>query len=98
MGCNPSNKRRERNDGVEMTGNDPKLIFGTLEEPTCQLSIDRANSRLVSTCSIQDSAAASRRRSTAGGKYSALEQKYNELQSEVSELRGLVDMLKAAKR
>ena len=78
-----------------MTGDDPKLIFGTLENPTCQLSIDRPNSRLVSTCSIQDS----RRLEEAfdcEGKYAALEQKYEALQSEVSELRGnLVDMLKA---
>ena len=81
---------------IEMTGDDPKLIFGTLENPTCQLSIDRPNSRLVSTCSIQDS----RRLEEAfdcEGKYAALEQKYKTLQSEVSELRASVDMLKATK-
>merc|ERR1711959_876496 len=74
---------------IEMTGDDPKLIFGTLENPPCQLSIDRPNSRLVSTCSIQDS----RRLEEAGdckGKYSALEKQYKAVQSEVSELRGLL--------
>ena len=79
-----------------MTDDDPKLIFGTLETPTCQLSIDRLNSRLVSTCSIQDSRRRLEEAFDCEGKYAALEQKYKSLQSEVSELRGnLVDMLKA---
>ena len=75
-----------------MTGNDPKLIFGTLENPACQLSIDRPNSRLVSTCSIQDSR---RLEETfdCEAKYAALEQKYEALQSEVSELRRSIDAL-----
>jgi len=78
-----------------MTGDDPKLIFGTLEDPTCQLSVDRLNSRLVSTCSIQDSR---RLEETfdCEGKYAALEQKYEAVQTEVSELRHLVDMVKAS--
>jgi len=79
-----------------MTGDDPKLIFGTIEKPICQLSIDRPNSRLVSTCSIQDS----RRLEEAfdcEGKYAALEQKHKALQIEVSELRSLAEELKAAK-
>ena len=83
---------------IEMTGDDPKLIFGTLEDPTCQLSIDRLNSRLVSTCSIQDSR---RLEETfdCEAKYAALEQKYEALQSEVSELRQSIDALvKMAKR
>ena len=77
---------------IEMTGDDPKLIFGTLEDPTCQLSIDRPNSRLVSTCSIQDSR---RLEETfdCEAKYAALEQKYEVLQSKVSELRRSIDAL-----
>lgn len=77
---------------IEMTGDDPKLIFGTLEDPTCQLSIDRPNSRLISTCSIQDSR---RLEETfdCEAKYAALEQKYEALQSEVSELRQSIDAL-----
>ena len=77
---------------IEMSGNDPKLIFGTLENPTCQLSIDRPNSRLVSTCSIHESR---RLEETVEreGKYLALEKKYVALQSEVSELRRSVDTL-----
>ena len=75
-----------------MTGDDPKLIFGTLDNPACQLSVDRPNSRLVSTCSIQDSR---RLEETfdCEGKHAALEQKFKTLQSEVSELRGLVEKL-----
>ena len=82
---------------IEMTGDDPKLIFGTLEDPTCQLSVDRLNSRLVSTCSIQDSR---RLEETfdCEAKYAALEQKYEALQSEVSELRQSIDALKMTKR
>ena len=83
-----------------MTGNDPKLIFGTLQEPTCQLSIDRAIRKFPPRKHMLDPGQRRRLEEAfdCGGKYSALEQKYNELQSEVSELRGLVDMLKAAKK
>ena len=78
-----------------MTGDNPKLIFGTLEKPTCQLSVDRPNSRLVSTCSIQDSR---RLEETfdCEAKYLALEQQYKALRTEVSELRSLAEKLKAA--
>ena len=77
---------------IEMTGDDPKLIFGTLDNPVCQLSVDRSNSRLVSTCPIQDSR---RLEETfdCEAKYAALEQKYEALQTEVSEL---AEQLKAA--
>ena len=79
-----------------MTGDNPKLIFGTLENPTCQLSVDRPNSRLVSTCSIQDSR---RLEETfdCEAKYLALEQQYKALRTEVSELRSLAEKLKAVK-
>ena len=94
----PPSPPADQQDGavIEMTGDDPKLIFGTIEKPICQLSIDRPNSRLVSTCSIQDS----RRLEEAfdcEGKYAALEQKHKALQIEVSELRSLAEELKAAK-
>ena len=81
---------------IEMTGEEPKLIFGTLQNPTCQLSMDRLNSRLVSTCSIHDSR---RLEETVEyeGKYLALEKKYEALQSEVSELRRSVDAMMAKK-
>jgi len=82
---------------IEMTGDDPKLIFGTLENPTCQLSIDRPNGRLVSTCSIQDSRRRLEEAFDCEAKHAALEQKYEALRTEVSELRALVEQLKAAK-
>ena len=80
-----------------MTGDNPKLIFGTLEDPTCQLSVDRLNSRLVSTCSIQDSR---RLEETfdCEGMHAALEQKYKALQAEVTELRRSTNELKATAR
>jgi hypothetical protein len=81
---------------IEMTGDDPKLVFGTLESPICQLSIDRSNSRLVSTCAIQESR---RLEETVDCevKYSVLAQKCETLRLEVSEMRRLVDELKATK-
>jgi hypothetical protein len=81
---------------IEMTGDEPKLIFGTLENPTCQLSLDRPNARLVSTCSIQDSRRRLEETFDCEGKHAALEQKYQALRSEVSELHRLADELKAA--
>ena len=38
---------------IEMTGDQPKIIFGTLETPICELSLDRTNAELVSSCSLQ---------------------------------------------
>jgi len=42
------------NDGalVELTGIEPKIRFGDADAPTCELSLDRINARLVSTCPI----------------------------------------------
>ena len=96
-GCGPpSPPPPQVQDGaiIEMTGDDPKFIFGTLEDPTCQLSVDRPNSRILSTCAIQDSRRRLEEAFDCQGKYAALEQKYQALQSEVSELRGLINQLK----
>jgi len=40
---------------IEMTGDAPKLVFGTLESPVCELSLDRTNRKLKSTCPIESS-------------------------------------------
>jgi hypothetical protein len=37
---------------IELTGDAPKIIFGTIESPICELSLDRTNGRLDSTCSL----------------------------------------------
>ena len=68
-GCGPpSPPPPQVQDGaiIEMTGDDPKFIFGTLEDPTCQLSVDRAPTPASSAhAPSRTRAAASRRRSTA---------------------------------
>ena len=38
---------------IELTGDMPRIIFGTVESPVCELSLNRANGRLDSTCSLQ---------------------------------------------
>jgi len=37
---------------IELTGESPKLAFGDPDAPTCELRLDRTNSRLESTCPI----------------------------------------------
>jgi len=37
---------------IELTGDQPQLLFGDPGAPTCKLFLDRDNSRLESTCSI----------------------------------------------
>ena len=37
---------------LEMTGTDPRLIFGSLQVPVCELRMDSGARHLVSTCAI----------------------------------------------
>lgn len=37
---------------IELTGDVPTIVFGTLESPVCTLSLDRNNRRVDSTCAI----------------------------------------------
>jgi len=44
---------------VELTGDMPKIAFGDPDSPTCELSLNRVNSRLESTCEITTAASTS---------------------------------------
>lgn len=37
---------------LELTGDAPKILFGSIDEPVCELSLDRSNGRLESTCAV----------------------------------------------
>jgi len=72
---------------VELTGVSPKIVFGGVDAPICTLSLDRGDSRLLSTCPIHDG----RRR--LGEADFVLTEEFNALKEEVADLRRLVDEL-----
>jgi hypothetical protein len=85
-----------------MTGS-ARLIFGTIGDPTCEISLDRPNGRLVSSCPIDTNrrhlaeVSAPGPESPAEKNDAALESELAELRREVSELRREVNMLKDSK-
>ena len=76
---------------LELTGTAPRVVFGSLAAPVCELRVDSAAGRLVSTCAIASAdgrrlAADDEDLDAAGGQRQVREE-LTELKLEIAELR-----------
>jgi len=67
---------------IEMTGDAPKIVFGTLESPICELTLDRSLGSLRSSCDINTNPSLTGRRLSSGSSPS-----YDELKLEIATLK-----------
>ena len=72
---------------LELTGSEPKIIFGSVEDPTCELSLDRSAGAVHSSCAISTPSEAFGRR--LGAEEMALREEISRLRAEVVELHAL---------
>jgi len=77
---------------IEMTGDAPKIVFGSLESPVCDLTLNRAIGGLQSSCAISTPAAYGGRRlgDFDESPYQSFKSELRTLREEVVELRRIV--------
>jgi len=68
---------------LELTGDAPRIIFGEVDAPVCELMLDRSHGRLESTCAIASTA----RRLDEEEEDADWVKELNELKVEVAKLR-----------
>jgi len=78
---------------MELTGEQPTLKFGDPDSPTCELYLDRAASRLTSTCAISQ-ASGDGRRLALGNDDASVQTQLDTLKAELATIRSLVEALK----
>ena len=88
---------------LEMTGDVPRIIFGDIAEPVCELLLDRINNRIMSTCPLQTTSLSHRRldkerdMDTAAApcetRYSNLKEEVGTLSARIAELEAHIDKL-----
>ena len=89
--CSPSPPQppppSESADGavLELTGQAPRIVFGSAAAPVCSLSLDGANGQILSSCELVDESAPGRRRLSRAS--APVEAELKALRAEVAELR-----------
>ena len=79
---------------LELTGGAPKVLFGTMDNPVCELSLDRANGRLESSCAIETGGRRLGEEATVSvAEHEKLKAEHAALKAEVAALRRAVEAL-----
>lgn len=72
---------------IELTGEQPKILFGDLGSPMCELFLDRDSNQLQSTCEVQTPLGVQGRRLDLGGAADAIEADLVALKAEVAQMQ-----------
>jgi len=74
---------------IELTGEAPKIVFGSLDSPVCDLKLNRATGSLESSCTITTPAMDGERRLSDfdGARYHAVKSELQKLREDVVQLR-----------